>query len=289
MPAELMWLFQADPHGDPGTIRVTEAGPDGIPAEVELYPVPLAALALVAPNQTLGLTMQELAGAAPEAQRQIMGAWFRANYQPGSFDDFEQFAGESYREVPDQLRSRFWDPRSEATFAGSAALAEELQNEAPIWVQKLPQTLDARPQNALRALDELEAVIRRGQSDTPGRDHNRPPEPLDGSPATLDNSCRDALVAIEVSRRELRAERPSIDALRRSAQTIIKLARVAGILVGHAAQITWPTIRKVAVGAVGMVVADAYANGSDAATAHVIALWQTGVKAAMALQAYIGN
>lgn len=77
MPAEPLWLFQPDPYGDPGTIRVTEPGPDGTPSEVELFPVPVAALALVAPGQTLGLTIQELADAAPEAQQHVMGAWFR--------------------------------------------------------------------------------------------------------------------------------------------------------------------------------------------------------------------
>ena len=272
-----------------GVLRVIEPGPDGTLALVILFPVPLAALSLVAPKQTLGFTMEELADAAPEVQTHVMGAWFRVNYQPRVVDDPIRLRGHSVHHVSEDLRRTFFDLRTGLAFAGSMPLIAELAKESPFWVEKPPEPLQVRRQNALDALDELEAAIRRVRPDTPGRDDNHPPELLDDTPATLDDERREALAAIEESRRELHAERPNFEVLRRSAQTIIKLARIAVGIVGRTARTSWPTARSLAGKAAVAVAADAYLNGADAAANHVAALWHSGVNAAMALQAYASS
>lgn len=287
--SEPYWLFNLGPDGDPGTIRVIEDGPDGVPAELELFPIPLAALSLVASQQTLGLTIEELADASPEAQRQIMEAWFRANFQPGSFEDAAELSGETYNQVSAQIERTFWDPRTEQMFAGGEALIETLENEAMIWVQKPPEPLEARRQNALRALDELEAVIRRGGPILPGRDDNHPPEPLDDEPPSLYAGRREALVAVADSRRELQAEQPDLAVLRRSVQTFIKLARIARGLVVGAARAGWPLV----AGGIAIVAGDAYSNGLDAAITHGAdlgaALAHKALEAITALQKLLGG
>ncbi len=271
-----------------GIMYVDELGPDGVPFRLKLYSVPAEALSLVKPTQVVGIGIRELHDASPEVQCLVLEAWFRLNHEPAP------------PEVYARHRERLFSPQItfDACFTaqeldglreGLARLWPKLAAEARIWLQKPPEPRDVHRQNALDALDKLEAAIRQGGPDTPGPGHNRPPGPLDGKPVTLDDGRREALVAVQDSRRELLAERPNFEVLRRSAQTIIKLARIAAGIVSRAAHTTWPTVKKVAGGAASVVIADAYANGSDAAIAHVAALWHTGVNAATALQAFIGS
>lgn len=272
-----------------GIIHVDEPGPDGTPVQLELYPVPAEALSLVSPNQVFGISNRELRDASPEVQYLVMEAWFRLNHQPALPQVQVQYGARAIFSPREQLAAHFSGPGLEGLYQGGERLVGKLQNEARVWSQKPPEPFDARRQTALRALDELEAVIRQSGPDTPGLGHNHPDEPLDDSPATLNQGRREALVAIEDSRRELGAERPNFEVLRRSAQTIIKLARIASDIAGRAAHTAWPVVRKLALGAASVVAGDAYANGPDAAIAHVTALWHTGVKAAMALQAFVGS
>lgn len=281
-----------------GVIHVDELGPDGTPLQLELYPVPAEALSLVRPTQVFGISSEELLDAPSEVQYLVMGTWFRLNHQPAPIELI--WMASSTRTPYDprlELNTRFGDPEakwSENTnrlvLSGSRErLAIEIVNESRIWVQKPPEPPDALRQSTLRALDGLEDVIRQGQLGRPARDDNHPPELLDDGPVTLDNGRREALVAIQESRQELLSGQPNFEVLRRSAQTIIKLARIAGDIVGRAAHTAWPVVRKVAGGAAYVVAGDAYANGPDVAIAHVAALGHAAVNAAMALQALLGG
>lgn len=218
-----------------------------------------------------------------------MEDWFRANFQPGSFEETVERSAEPYHRVSAQIREVFWDPRTERVFAGGEALVKALEGEAFIWVQKPPEPLEARRQNALRALDELEAVIRRGGPIPPGRDDNHPPEPLDDEPPSLHEGCREALVAIRDSRRELLTEQPDFAVLRRSAQTFIKLARIARSVVAWAARKTGTLVKW----GTGVLVADALASGPDATITHVanlgVALAQKAMEGGIALQRLLGG
>lgn len=281
-----------------GIIYVDELGPDGTPLQLELYPVPAEALSLVKPTQVFGISSKELLDAPSEAQYLVMRTWFRLNHQPAPIELIRLATSTRTPYDPRlELNTRFGDPEakwSENTnrlvLSGSRErLAIEIVSESRIWVQKPLTPLEARRQDALRALDELEAAIRRGRPRTPGLGDNHPPGPVADSPATLEKGYSQALAAIEDSRQELSADRPNLEVLRRSAQTIIKLARIAGDIVGHTARTAWPVVRAVAGWAAPIVAGDVYLNGSDAAIAHVAALWHTGVNAAMALQAFLGG
>jgi len=272
-----------------GIIQVLEPGPDGTMTMALLFPVPLAVLSLVAPNQTLGLTMRELADAAPEVQTHVIGAWFRANYQPRAVDDPLRYSANPIHQVSELLGFIFNDQRTGRVFSGGPALAVELQEEAFTWVEKPAEPRQFRRQNALDALDELEAAILRGGPGLPGRDHNQPPGPLDDKHPTLNDGRREALVAIEDSRRELHAERPNFDVLRRNAQTIIRLARMAGGVMGQAGRLTGRLVVAAGMAYATGIGALAATKGPDAAAANVAALWGMSVKAAMALQAFVGG
>jgi len=268
-----------------GIIYVDELGPDGTPLQLELYPVPAEALSLVKPTQVFGISSQELRDAPSEVQYLVMKTWFRLNHQPAPIELIRLATTTRTPYDPRlELETRFGDPEAKwnentgrLVLSGSRErLAIEIVNESRIWLQKPPEPRDARRQSALRALDGLEAVIRQGQPGRPSRDDNHPPELLDDSPATLDDGSREALVAIEDSRRELRAERPNFEVLRRSAQTIIKLARIAAAIVGRTAQAAWGPLAL----ASAYVVKDAYDNGPDAAIARVVALAHKASEAA---------
>lgn len=281
-----------------GVIYVDELGPDGTPLQLELYPVPAEALSLVKPTQVFGISSEELLDAPSEVQYLVMRTWFRLNHQPAPIELI--WMASSTRTPYDprlELNTRFGDPEakwSENTnrlvLSGSRErLAIEIVNESRIWVQKPPEPRDALRQSALRALDGLEAVIRQVQRGRPARDDNHPPELLDDGLATLDNESREALVAIEDSRQELLAEPPNLEVLRRSAQTIIKLARTAAAAVGRMASATWSVVREPVKRAIGHVVKDAYDNGPDAAIAHLNALAHKASEAVMALQHFLSG
>lgn len=267
-----------------GIIYVDEPGPDGTPFQLELYPVPAEALSLVKPTQVFGISSAELQDAPPETQYLVMRTWFRLNYQPAPIELIRLATSTRTPYDPRlELQARFGDPEAKwdentnrLVLSGSRQrLAIEIVNESRIWVQKPPEPLDARRQNVLRGLDELEAIIRQDDPSTPGMGHNWQRGPSNDTPATLDDRRREALVAIEESRQELHAERQSnFEVLRRSAQTIIKLARIATAATAAA---------------ISYIAKDAYESGPDVACARLTALAHKAGEVAMAIQSYIGG
>lgn len=218
----------------------------------------------------------------------VIEAWFRLNHQPASPQVHEQYRERNLYSPRITLEAHFRD-QIVGLYEGVNRLQRKLGDEARIWVQKPPVPLDVHRQNALDALDKLEAAIRQGGPDTPGPGHNRPPGPLDGKPVTLDDGRRETLAAVQESRQELLSERPNVEVLRRSAQRIIKLARTATGVMGRTARATWSAAKGPAVVAGGYILKDAYDNGPDVAIGHVTALAHKAGEAAIALQAFVSG
>lgn len=271
-----------------GVMYVDELGPDGTLFQLKLYPVPAEALSLVEPTQVVGISSRELQDAPPDAQCLVLETWFRLNHQPAAPHVYAQYK-ENFFSPQIILGNCFTAQELDGLHDGLSRLWPKLAAEARIWVQKPPEPRDARRESALRALDELEAVTRQGQSGIPGLGHNSRSKLFDEGVATLNDSSREALAAVEESRQELLAEPPNFGVLRRSAQTLIKLARMAAAAVGRMASATWSVVREPVKRAIGHVVKDAYDNGLDVAIAHLSALAHKAREAAMALQHFLGG
>lgn len=271
-----------------GIMYVDELGPDGTPFWLKLYYVPPEALSLVKPTQVVGISIRELHDASPEVQCLVLEAWFRLNHQPAAPHVYAQYR-KNFFSPQIVVGSCFTAPELDGLREGLLRLWPKLASEARIWLQKPPEPRDALRESALRALDGLEAAIRQGDPGMPGIGHNQLRKPSDDTPETLDDGRRDALVAIEDSRRELHAERPNFEVLHRSAQTILKLAQMAGGVVWQAMRFGGKLVGAAALGYAAHIGTLAATKGPDAAIANVAILRDRSVEAAMKLQALVSG